>query len=345
MGIGRARLPWVPRMIRLLLPLLLLPACTGTTLVDEWELTIDQLRGLDLEVADALPAPDAEGVGTTIDPYVLFSRPLTRGERGELDDLELLRTDGSGSATGAPSLDDDRMGGAFELPGLVGGAEYDVVLPLPDPLAGSERSFQTRNIGGAAFDLSQELRVEAFGAAQAHADLLQSFFEPGGLPLWIMRDRVEPDGGPDQRRHALAPARLGIPEDDEPGWIIREDYGYVGSLRGVDADADGCFDHRQDGLFLPLWSGDEVILLYLQDVEWSGCLPPDGSVGDRSEALLSGVMTTRWLLRLRETGGYWTTAVDLLEPDVDTNGNDTADSATFTISLAPERVDAADLEF
>ncbi len=332
-------------MIRVLPLLLLLSACTGGTLRDEWDITLEQLRGLDLEVQDAYPAPGASGVGTTIDPYILFNRPLTSDERSSLDQLKLNRTDAPGNAEGAASLDDDVMGGPYELPSLVRGAHYNALMPAPDPQADVVRSFQTRTIGGAAFDLSQELRVEAFGGAPAHADLLQSFFEPGVLPLWIMRVNDEPGGEVGEKRLALAPARNGIPEDDEPGWVLREDYGYVGSLPAVRTDAEGCFDHRQDGLFLPLWSADEVILLYLQDVEWTGCLPPDSALGDRSEARLSGVMTTRWLIRLAEHGGYWKTAVDLLEPDVDTNGNDKPDSATFTITLAPERIDSADLEF
>lgn len=324
-------------MNRVLLLAVLLAGCTGETLEDEFAATLAELADLDLAVVDGYPSESGRGVGTSIHPYLLFNRPLTASERQDFGELTLTRTDGTRTRVGQLVGDADGMGGSFEVEPLNSNVEYVLETPIP----GDDRTFRTRAIAGPAWDLSQGLDVVSFGGAALHADLLQDTFEPGILPLWILRVTDDDVG----QRLAFAPARKGVPGEDEHGWVIRSDYGYAADLRGVTLDGEGCFNHRQDGLFLPLWSGEDVVLLYLEDAHWFGCLAPDAALGDFGTMSLSGVLSTRWLLRLREAGGHWQASVDGLELDVDLNGNGTPDSATFALTMTPERVPEDELQF
>ncbi|MCP4868521.1 MAG: Ig-like domain-containing protein [Proteobacteria bacterium] len=316
--------------------------CTGTTLEDEWALTVSQLEGLPLEVVVSFPADGSDGVAYRIEPYALMSRPMNSEERAST--LGLIIDTASYAEIGTHrELDSDFMGVSFNAEDdLSRGRNYSLDLSHASALA----SFSTASPDGWAFNMSSGLGIENFGGNRTHAQQLNDTFVPGEYPLWVMQLIGLPDPGAvagtaQTFDWVFAPARL---DDEDPPFLLRKEYGYVGRLMGVTLHEDGRYEHTQDGVFLPLWSADHVVLLYLKDVVLSGQMSL-GADGITIESMsLTGVLGTRWLLQLREAGPAWRNAVGVMDLDIDTNGNDVPDAATFTLSSAPTAMDPADID-
>jgi hypothetical protein len=322
------------------------PGCTRDRLQSEWELTVEQLAGEPATIVDMLPAEATTGVGHRVDPYVLFNRPLN-DEEIDLFDVAQVTEQGGGGVVGSPLLDEDGSGVSLQLPDLARDEAYQVawVPPLPEADGALRWGFDTNAPGGLAYNMSAYLDVESFGGEPSHADLLDEQFEPGVYPLWILQLLGAPavlDGQPWRADLVFAPARWEPNEELE--WFVRREYGYVGWLADVVVDGTGRIDHRQEGLFLPLWSSWDVVLLYLVDVELQGQVEQSGDEILFTELRLSGVLGTRWLLRLAAGGGGWAEAVNVLQPDIDTNGNGRNDAATFSFTSRPRPVDPVEID-
>ena len=306
-----------------------LAGCTANRLEDEWQLTLDQLAGLDLAIRDGFPADGADGVAHKIRPYVLLTRPLTDDER--FDVAALITGTGHNDAP-LVDIDDDAMGVRLYPDELDPDRTYAFDLSLADAVT----SFSTAPPPGTAFNMSSDLEVLSFGARAAQANTLNDLFEPGVYPLWVLQ--VVGTAPPFDL--VFAPGRI---DEEDPPFLLRKEYGYSGRLLDVDVAADGTVDHAQDGVFLPLWSAEDVILLYLEDVRLTGEMAGDGSaIGTMT---LTGVLTTRWLLRMADAGPSWRAAVNVVKPDVDTNGNGIDDSATFTITSSPTPLPQSEIDF
>lgn len=335
---------WPPSAI-LALSGLVLAACTETRLEDEWLLTADQLAALDLEVVDSFPADGVNGIGFRIQPYVLFNRPLVPAEHQPLADGAIVQLSDGDVVDAQVDLDSDAMG-LYLRPGeLRRDRDYRLEFDAPHETAGGALAsvFGTDHPTGAAFNMSTGLSVEQFGESPAQAQTLTGSFIQGVYPLWVMQVLGLPAEltGPTRVDIVFAPARI----DDDPGPLhfLKREYGYVGRFDDVTVASDGRFDHTQPGVFLPLWSSDRVILLYLEDVVLSGQLSA-GAEPRIAEMSLTGVLGTRWLLRLADEGGAWRTAIRSLQPDIDTNNNGKPDAATFTLSASPTPITLDDID-
>lgn len=323
------------------LPLvLLLPACTRARLESEWEVTVGQLAGLPLEVADRFPADGGTGIGHQVDPYILLNRPLDDREQGILGVATVTDVGEGGGSLGSPELDSDKAGLFLRLPDLRRDATWELGFALPTSLGAEPDAviFDTVAPEGAAFNMSTGLVVQAFGGNPDHARMLADRFEPGIYPLWVLQipdPALAVEGQPWRTDLVFAPGRR--EESGEMEYYLRREYGYVGRFADVVVGSGGAIDHRQEGLFLPLWSSEEVILLYLEDVHLQGQVRIGAQVVVEDLAL-DGMLTTRWLLRLAEEGGAWADAVYALDLDQDANGNGRPDSASFGLSSAPSPV-------
>jgi len=320
--------------------------CTRSRLQDEWDLTVSQLAGEPLQLVDHFPVDGTVGVGREVDPYLLFNRPIDDSESALLSPAGLTMLDTGEGHLGSPALDEDGVGLSLGFGELHRHERYqlDFDLPFPDRDERLLEIFDTDPPEAVAFNMASSLAVRSFGGNPEHATVLGDLFEPGVYPLWILQllgsEALTP-GQPGRVDLVFAPARW--EPEEEYDYFLHRGYGYVGRLLDVVVDSAGDFEHRQDGLFLPLWSSWDVILLYLVDVRLEGRveLDPEPVVRDLQ---LTGVLTTRWLLRLAEEGGGWAEAVGVMEPDVDTNGNDRPDSATFSIYSDPTPVAVDELD-
>ena len=335
------------RPLTLLLAAAVLAAgCTRDRLRDEWELTVEQLAGQPVELVDSFPVDGTSGVGRRIDPYLLLNRPLNDDETALLGGATMTELDTGEGLLGSPRVDEDGAGLSLGFGDLDRYERYQLNFTppfpeQPDPLLAI---FDTDPLAEVAFNMSSGLIVRSFGGNPEHASLLGDLFEPGVYPLWILQVLGSVDATPGQPWRAdivFAPARW--EPEEEFDYFLRREYGYVGRLLDVVIDQAGDFDHSQPGVFLPLWSAEEVVLLYLVDVRLQGHLELEPAPA-LSDLQLTGVLTTRWLLRLADEGGGWAEAVGVMEPDVDTNGNDRPDSATFSIYSNPTPVSVAELD-
>ena len=325
---------------------MLLPACNRARLEEEWALTVDQLAGAPLALVDHFPAEGTSGVGRQVDPYLLFNRPLNDAERELVGGGSMAQLDSGEGLLGAPEIDDDGAGLSLRFAELHRHERYQLTVtpPFPGVAAPLQAIFDTEPLADAAFNMSSGLVVQSFGANPDHATLLGDAFEPGVYPLWVMQllGTTEATAGEPWRADLVfAPARW--EPEEEFDYFLRREYGYVGRLLDVVVDSEGDFDHTQDGVFLPLWSSWDVVLLYLEDVRLEGHVELGPPVQVR-DLRLTGVLTTRWLLRLADEGGGWSEAVGVLQPDVDTNGNDRPDSATFSLYSNPTPISPAELD-
>ncbi len=319
--------------------------CTEAQLEDEWELTASQLADLPLAVVDSFPADGVDGIGHRIQPYVLFTRPLTADEEGALGAGQILRLDNGATVSALVDLDSDGMGLYLRPDDLRRDRDYRLDFTPPGEARDVPLShvFSTDHPAGAAFNMSTGLKVDQFGRSAAQAQSLTDTFVPGVYPLWVMQIAGLPAqiDAPTRVDIVFAPARI----DDDPGpaHFLKREYGYVGRFVDVTVSEDGSFSHAQEGVFLPLWSADDVLLMYLEDVTLSGRVIP-GDPARVSEMTLTGVIGTRWLLSLASQGGPWRNAIRSLRPDIDTNGNGIEDAATFTLSSSPQPIELDDID-
>ncbi len=346
---------WLPLALMLTGAAVPLSGCTRADLADEWALTVEQLQGAPLELVDFFPADGTTGVAYRVQPYLLLNRPLHDDEARRLELGRVVDLESGLETTGPLEVDSDGAGLTFEPDDLYRHRSYllDVPLPTSDMGTGAETStFETLQPSGASFNMSSGLKVEQFGGNSSHATVLQDIFIPGVYPLWVLElqdaeelgpgESSSPSAAPHTVDLSFAPALLDE-EADEP-FALHRDFGFVARLDSVEVDADGRFDHRQAGVFLPLWSADSVILLYLDDVRLSGRLNLDDGRPGFDSLRLEGTLGTRWLLRLAEEGPAWRSAVDVLEPDVDTNGNNRPDAASFVLSSSPEPIELSQID-
>ncbi len=314
------------------------------SLADEYQLTLDGLAGQELEVIDHYPLDDSLGLGHEVEPYFFFNRPLTEAEQADLSGLTVLDVDGLSQGVQRFEIDFDDCGVRY-APDLRRDREYYMSLGLPGEQADSVAAwFQTEPPNGAAFDMGQGVHVSRFGDGDVQAGLLQDAMSQNVRPTWVLQALLTGTTGGEEPIFdlVLAPGRHN--EADEEPYLLRRDFGYVGAFRNVVFRYQGTFEQVQDGIFLPIWAGEDAELLYLSNVELSGRYGYDDN-GDLRiwEIDLSGVVTTRWLLRAAEAGGLWSNIVDSVEPDVDTNGNDLPDSARLHLSAAPTQIDLGDI--
>ena len=255
----------------------------------------------------------------------------------------IIDASSSDEVTTDRALDSDFMGASFHPDSdLARGRSYGLDLSLAPAVA----SFSTDPPVGWGFNMSSGLRLESFGGNRAHARQLNDTFVPGEYPLWVLQlvgipDPVAAAGTPQTVDLVFAPARI---DDEGSGYLLRKEYGYVGRLLGVEVAADGSFEHTQDGVFLPLWSADEVVLLYLEEVVLRGQVELGADAIAISEYRLTGMLTTRWLLQLREAGPVWRNAVGVMDLNIDTNGNGVPDAATFSLTSSPTPVPADEID-
>ncbi|MEE2828120.1 MAG: hypothetical protein VX498_02945 [Myxococcota bacterium] len=326
---------------------LLSAACGTAQLEDEWAVSVEQLQGLPLEVTDSFPCEGSRSVGHHIQPYFLLNRPLSSEEVALLDSGSIRDLESKEPTLGRLEADEDGMGLHLRIDDLDRHHRYRLEVEVPGLATATPLSiyFATERPEGALFNMSSELRVEQFGGDPTHARLLNDIFQPGVYPLWILEvteNELGPPGSvPRSFDFLFAPGRLD--SEDEAPFFLHRSYGFVGQFDEVQVAADGSFVHRQSGVFLPLWSGSEVIEIYLDTIQLRGRLSDGPGGPEVSELSLSGVLGTRSLLLMAETGPSWRAAVDGLHMDVDTNGNEIEDAATFRISSRPVSVSREDL--
>ena len=331
------------------LPVALTSGCTGSQLEREWDVSVEETLGDPLVVESYFPKNDLLGIGRQIKPYFFFNRPLVlEEEAGLLDavtDLELVRTNTGQSAELDGELDFDGMGVRFFPDVLISPSTYEMRLHAEDVEDDTQLSsvFHTALPEGIRFNLSSDLHVESFGGNRSHAGLLNSLFDPGVYPLWVLvfTGIDSADDLPATTDAQFGPAY--IRERNQHVRIYRE-FGLSSVFRDVEIAADGSFEVEQPGVFLPLDNVDGIIILYLEDVTFRGQFDFSGPSPVIRDAELSGIFTTRWLRKLGENGGGWSLAVNAAELDVDQNGNGRPDSATFTLRSEPTAIDPAEID-
>lgn len=314
----------------------LLTGCVADRLEDEWAVTLEQMEGRPLVVADSLPPRDAVGIGREMAPYLLFSRPL-----GPTESVTLTLDGPDGPVPTQPRRDSDDLGVRLVPPLLLSDAQYTGTVQLLGAPA-TPLDYTTAAPAGPAFNMSTGLEVEAFGAGTGQLGVVNALFQPGVFPLWILR--VDGLGEPASLAGPLevrfAPGR--IDEEVAPHHIVHVEWGFVSVFSDVTA-TDGRIDHTAPSLFLPLWSSEAVHLLRMTDVRLTGTISVDGAVSV-PQLTLTGVLGTRSLRALSRASEGWRLAIDGARLDVDTNGNGVPDAATFTFSTTPTAVDPTDID-
>ena len=322
-----------------ILPMVLaLCGCSTSRLESEWELTLEKLAGLPLEVAAHYPGPGAHAIGPRVQPYVFFNRPLADAEPRSFTEMSI--TGDSEQPTVLGALDWDDMGVTYRADDLGRGGQFHLSVPGVDDV-GLEVDFSTTmSSDRAVFNLASGLVIEALGGSGEQAQALNDIFQPGLYPQWMGQfDRgfSGPDALPATTNLRFGPSR---PADEgPPGCLLHREFGLSSVLHDVEIAADGSIDHEEDGVFLPIWSGSDVVVLYLDDVRVTATLDLAGGAGPALlDMSIEGVLGTRWLLQLARQGDSWAGVVNGAVLDVDTNGNDRPDSATFALHMEPTRL-------
>ncbi len=330
-------------MTRLLPLALLLCGCgsqVAATLAEEWEVTVDAERGSDLRVVDYLPADGIVGVAHRSSPYFLFNRPMTAQESADLGDLTLAEADGGAQFTFAPQV-------AFDDAAVTYG---DDVLNRPEPyvvdvqLPGGpfHSAFATDEPPGPDFNIAQDLSVTAFGGNSDHAATLASYFTPGS-PVWLAKVTGLGTALPATVDIALA-VTDGASTNGRPFYIHRQ-YGYITRFAGVTVTTAGAFEATLEGAFLPLWISGDPVLLRLTPLTVRGRFDLSGAEPTLADFELHGVVDTRSLLKMADLPEPWPRLLDIVELDVDTNGNDVPDSATIHLESQPALVPRDQIDF
>jgi hypothetical protein len=156
---------------------------------------------------------------------------------------------------------------------------------------------------------------------------------PLGAPCRSLAEQLHRGGSP--------PAQLD-PDENIP-YIFHRDYGFISTLKDVEIAANGRIDHEQSSLFLPIWTGADVMALHLDDLHVVGSLRMVGGVAHFDSLEFHGSVTASWLLSLAAFGGGWDLAVDLLELDRDEDG--VPNAASFSLRSAPSRIEREEIDY
>ena len=323
--------------------------CTLEQLSSEWGEASGDQADLPLEVVDHFPRDGTVGIGSHIRPLVAFNRSLLPEELEDLGEAYAFDSESHTVYTGplVPGFESGVL--RVDLEGLHRDRSYRLDIPLPSqgPDFGLSSDFDTSLPAGLPFNMSTDLVVAEFGANPAHADMLQGLIEPGVWPLWVLMVEGWPvqtvGSDPIPADFNFAPARFA--EELASPYLVHAQHGFVSRMPGVMIDSEGWFEHYQHGVFLPLWSGEDVIILYLQDLHASGRLRMLDGVPRMQDLELHGVVAANWLLSLANYGGAWAAAVDLMELDVDTNDNGLPDAASFCLRSSPSPITVNDISF
>ncbi len=327
------------RLPALLACVLLLPtACrTEARLQEEHTRDLEAEAASPLEVVDFLPPPGVPGVPSNMQPYFFFNRALKPDEA-----LELSVVNGSGFSVSYDMVTDFDDAGVTFLPGGVlyaygddanfsmtltmGGAQADLVtsdFSLPFP-------------AGSIYNMSTDLECTAFGGSSAAAALLDSFFEPGVYPLWLM---VVENVGHDTPLPATTRLLIGPAYIRSNGhYRIYRQVGFSTVFPNVRVDADGSFTATLDGAFLPLDTPEKVVLTYLRDLTIRGRFDFDAQPGRIRAFEVAGIPPARSLPMLADQSESYAKAIKMVNLDVDLNGNGEDDASTFAAASEPEEI-------
>lgn len=328
------------------LSLVLLGSCT----LEQLELQVEgDLAEESLALLDYFPHDGSLGIGRDIQPLLAFNRTPRDEELAGLGEALAYDSETHEVYSGPLVLAEQHAVVRVELPPLDPDRSYRLYSPVPSGAGDTALSadFETRLPGGSAFNMSTGLQIEDFGANPSHAELMQGIIQPGEWPLWVLILEGWPTtavgDSPVPVSFSFAPGR--IEADVLRPYIVHWQYGFVSRFVSVEVEPQGWFEHEQAGLFLPLWSGEDVITLYLEEVRLTGRLRMlDGEVRVESYRL-EGVVGAIWLLALASYGGGWEVAVDLMELDVDTDGNGLPDAASFCFSSTPSPIEVSEIDF
>ena len=291
-----------------------------------------------LEVVDFLPPPGVPGVPSNMQPYFFFNRALKPEE-------VLALTVGNAPGLTIPYdmvMDFDNAGVTF-LPGAVlygygDEAEFSMTLALTDDSAGelAVSSFSVEFPSGAIFNMSTGLVCTAFGGSSASARLLNSFFDPGVYPLWLMvaENLDESTAFPATTRMLIGPAYI----RSNGNYRIYRHVGFSTVFQDVRVESDGRFLATQDGAFLPLDTPDKVVLTYLSQISIQGRFDFDADPPRVRDFEVAGILPARSLLMLGDESESYAKAIKMVNLDVDLNGNGEMDACTFAAASEPEEI-------
>ena len=309
------------------------------------ERTLNEEHTVDLEIAaeealrvvDYLPAPNTPGVPTSMQPYFFFNREVNNPE-----ELQLAVTNANGTnLVYNYAMDFDNVGITFVPGTLLYGAEnsdeYLITLETPsDPPLVDDSNFLVTFPPGLIFNVSTDLKCLEFGGRGAQAKLLNSYFQPGVYPLWIMvaEDLDASTPLPAVKNLFLGPAYI----RSSGAYRIYRHIGFSTTFSNVLIDGAGHFSATRDGAFFPLDTPNKVVLSYMVQMRIEGTFDLSVSPARINEMTISGVFPTRSLLLLSNESDAYATAINMVDLNVDLNGNGVPDSATFVASSFPEEI-------
>jgi|GEM_PF-3302643 len=313
--------------------------CTAS-LDREWELIVEELASRELAVEATIPPEGAVGMGRTAPVYMLFTRPVTEAEEGEIGAMAFFELDREIEQLGEPVPDFDDQAVRFFPEQLSRNLDYRLTVDLPEEAGSFDRPATTDRPRGPSFELTAAtgLALVQAGGEEADAAFVTDLFTDA-QPLYVLRLEGLPTVGP-----VTLPATVDVgmaPGDRGPDvYDVKQSLGYQTWFPGVEVDADGAFEHTQPGVFLTLYIGGDSFdspVLRFRDPVLSGTLTrdEDGAPTGIADFRLEGVIETRWIRRLAAGIRPWPQVASSLVLDVDTNDNGTPDSANFAFTAQP----------
>ena len=245
-----------------------------------------------------------------------------------------------------PVVDFDDAGVVYvptiTLSSISGYEDYHMTLehmPLENsdtPPLVDDSPFTTAFPPGLLFNMSTELECTQFGGSAVQAASLNASFDPGVYPLWIMlaRDLTAGTSFPFTTDLLMGPGYIRSSGD----YRIYRQVGLATVFHDVTIDADGHFEATLEGGFMPLDTPETVVLTYMVDVRLEGDFDLSTSPARIFNLRMGGIFPARSLLLLANASESYAASVDMLELDVDLNGNGTNDAATFAAESAPAEI-------
>lgn len=333
---GSHRVPWA--LVSGMCLVLVLAGATGCgsrkTLVEEHNTDLGVEASNELKVIDFFPGDEIPGVPQNIQPYYFFNRAIENPT--ELA-LAVASVGGAANIPFTYSLDFDNAGITFIPSETVYAADpsFDMSLRLGDS-ALEASSFSTAFPPGLMFNISDELECTQFGGSAAQAKLLDTYFEPGVYPLWIMvpKDVTASTQLPVTTDLLLAPGYI----RDSGTYRIYRHIGFSTVFHDVTIGADGHFRGYEEGVFFPLDTPDKVVLTYMVQTSIEGRLDLAQKAPVIHDLTITGIYPARSLLLLANESSSYAMAVNLVDLDVDLNGNGVNDSASFEVVSQPQQI-------